>query len=763
MATTIDNYKIKIDVEGTEKIKAASDKIGGLATAILGVGVIAFINEVLKLADSISDLAKATGMSIGSIARFQAAMQQAGGSADNASKMIAAFFNKVDDAAKGIDTAQRALGNLGITFQDLQNLSEQALFDKAIHSLAQMEAGAKRTALGMDVFGKSFKDIDPKELDRILATGSFDELQKAIEHSAELNDKLERSFFNLKLAAMEAIDKILSLFEPIVGKVSDTTNELEKARKVIQAVEIALAAAFGLKAIAMVVDMTQAILKLAAAMKAAEVSSMGFGSKLGLLGKIGVGIGLLTYAGGLNAGEDEELDRLRKIREEKEKAANETKKAIVPQRQVQLYTEEELRSRHQALVTAQQQTLELRNQDLQARKYLQTVISTIGMDTDKAARITTNAQLEQEANNKVLMLKKQIAEEEAKGYMVMGQRKGVNEGVVSEYKKQITEVQSNLSEVKKLKDEEFTRTENLARQRLEIARQADEMSRMADLVSVDRQASNNAMVISGAATEEQVRRLNELDSLETEYNRKRLSMQKDYSLATTQSARDDIKKRMSDEETYYNWSRQQLEEKYRQEDELRKSSAAGARAAFEQIARSMDPYQVAQQKTNALWDNMTRAIDNFVDNGKLSFEDFATSVIKDLIKIELKASAMNLWQIMKGAAGGGGGGGGGGFLGDLISTGLGFLGFATGGSPPLDRPSIVGEKGPELFIPRTAGTIVPNNAMGGTPVQNTYVTNNISAIDGASVARLFTQNRHLLLGTVEQAKKELPMNLVRGR
>jgi len=39
-----------------------------------------------------------------------------------------------------------------------------------------------------------------------------------------------------------------------------------------------------------------------------------------------------------------------------------------------------------------------------------------------------------------------------------------------------------------------------------------------------------------------------------------------------------------------------------------------------------------------------------------------------------------------------------------------FLGFAGGGSPPVGVPSIVGERGPELFVPRGAGTIVPNGA-----------------------------------------------------
>jgi hypothetical protein len=47
---------------------------------------------------------------------------------------------------------------------------------------------------------------------------------------------------------------------------------------------------------------------------------------------------------------------------------------------------------------------------------------------------------------------------------------------------------------------------------------------------------------------------------------------------------------------------------------------------------------------------------------------------------------------------------------------LGLLGFADGGRPPVGRPSIVGERGPELFVPDRAGTIVPNHAMGGASV-----------------------------------------------
>jgi len=46
-------------------------------------------------------------------------------------------------------------------------------------------------------------------------------------------------------------------------------------------------------------------------------------------------------------------------------------------------------------------------------------------------------------------------------------------------------------------------------------------------------------------------------------------------------------------------------------------------------------------------------------------------------------------------------------------SGFKFPGFASGGRPPVGKPSIVGEKGPELFVPRQSGTIIPNDQLGG--------------------------------------------------
>ena len=63
----------------------------------------------------------------------------------------------------------------------------------------------------------------------------------------------------------------------------------------------------------------------------------------------------------------------------------------------------------------------------------------------------------------------------------------------------------------------------------------------------------------------------------------------------------------------------------------------------------------------------------------------------------------------------------------LKGTGLGIFsnltGFAAGGRPPVGRPSLVGEKGPEIFVPSTAGTIIPNDKIGGGGMTNNIVVN----------------------------------------
>ena len=59
-------------------------------------------------------------------------------------------------------------------------------------------------------------------------------------------------------------------------------------------------------------------------------------------------------------------------------------------------------------------------------------------------------------------------------------------------------------------------------------------------------------------------------------------------------------------------------------------------------------------------------------------------------------------------------------------------GRASGGPVRVGNPYIVGERGPELFVPGASGSIIPNHGMGGGAVYNITVN---GAVDPVSTAR----------------------------
>lgn len=158
---------------------------------------------------------------------------------------------------------------------------------------------------------------------------------------------------------------------------------------------------------------------------------------------------------------------------------------------------------------------------------------------------------------------------------------------------------------------------------------------------------------------------------------------------------------------------------------------------------------------DSLMGNMESAIDRFVKTGKLGFKDLAKSIIQDMIAIQMKAAASNFLSSMFGAMFG--------MRANPYQPAAmtGVPGYADGGSPAVGQPSIVGERGPELFVPRTAGNIIPNHAlssMGGT----TMVTNNyINAIDTKSFEDRLLASPNAVWAANQYAGKSLAVN--RGR
>ena len=734
---TIDNYKIQVDVQGQQAVDKLKNSLGGLGTAIAGIGFAAFTNSVLQMADAVSDLAAATGLSIGNIAAFGGALGQAGGKAEDAGKMIGKFFQTLDDAAGGSDKAQEALQRVGIKLSDLTKLSEGELLNEAIRKLGEMEAGAKRTALGVEIFGKAFKGIDPKVLSEAFATGDFSKAEQAMQRMGNLADSLAANFYTLQMAGAQVFSQMATAIEPFIGKVEDGRLSLEQAEKIIKAVGVAIGLAFGAKVVASIIQIVTVVKALTTALKGTVIVQTALTALSGPKGWAMIAGGVIATTAaiyGLNKALEGTNDELEKTTgggtpdsgKKKGPAFSEVKMSAKD------------KAAQQAAVAAMGVTAQMRLQNEEANKLRQITIDTIGMESNFAGLIKNNAQARATASNDILDLENKIRLEKQKG-------EDSNPKVIAELQKQIILKKDQLAATLNLNRAEYDRLQAVQKFTTSVNTDAMLASRQADLDLMRQQIE-----FGTAITLEDQTQL-KLMALQTEETKKRIDLEKELTLARAagnQIAIDDVNKRMAADIGYYENRRKLIEQDAAAQIANRENVAMGVNRAMEQIARSMDPIKLAEEATLGLFSKMNDAITQLVTTGKVSFGELARSFGQMILQMMLKQ------QAAKAASAAGG----------FLTSLFGDLFKAEGGPVKGNQPYIVGEKGPELFVPPGAGKIIPNNQMGtkgvatgavNAPVTNTYITNNISALDSRSVAQLFAENRRTLFGSVQMAQKEL--------
>jgi tape measure domain-containing protein len=140
--------------------------------------------------------------------------------------------------------------------------------------------------------------------------------------------------------------------------------------------------------------------------------------------------------------------------------------------------------------------------------------------------------------------------------------------------------------------------------------------------------------------------------------------------------------------------------------------------------------RVSQGIGDAVGNSLTKGIQGLVEGTTTAqqvFSDFLKSIgdilMQEGTKMIATYTAIAIAKSLAGLFGGGGsaiGGGstyGGAASSSIFSAGTGTAfggmsipGFAAGGNPPIGKASLVGEKGPELFVPRASGTILPADA-----------------------------------------------------
>jgi hypothetical protein len=143
--------------------------------------------------------------------------------------------------------------------------------------------------------------------------------------------------------------------------------------------------------------------------------------------------------------------------------------------------------------------------------------------------------------------------------------------------------------------------------------------------------------------------------------------------------------------------------------------------------------RVSQGIGDAVGNSLTKGIQGLIEGTATAqqvFADFLKTVgdilmqegakmIATYMAIAAAQALANLFSPVKGAIGGGdafGAAASSSTFSAGTSTAFGGMsipGFAAGGNPPIGKASLVGEKGPELFVPSAAGTIIPAGPTAG--------------------------------------------------
>jgi lambda family phage tail tape measure protein len=187
------------------------------------------------------------------------------------------------------------------------------------------------------------------------------------------------------------------------------------------------------------------------------------------------------------------------------------------------------------------------------------------------------------------------------------------------------------------------------------------------------------------------------------------------------------------------------EKSYRQYIENSTNAAQQGQQAFETLSRGFED----------AFTRMFRSGEASFKNLKSGFKDLANSMIADFVRIQAQSAFKSIF----GAIFGGGVGSitaapsNGMFGGSL----LGLPGYASGGNISAGQLSMVGERGPELFLPKQAGTIIPNNMLGGGQTNNTAVTYNIQAVDASSFRSMLARDPEFIHNVAEQGRRQLPI------
>lgn len=719
-----------------KKLYDFSVKAAGVAKDALlasGAAFAAATYNAMQFADAIADVAKANDVSIASILKLNNALANSGGEAENAGKLLSGFTNFMDKAAAGSFEAQKSLQMAGVSLKDLANLGTEDLFAKTVQGIAAIEDPLTRNAKAMEVFGKAAKGVDFVGLAEEMrkASTATDEQAIAIQAAADAYDLIKQRGRDFQLAFTSEIGPSLllateyfldlgneinktgglwkSVFDTVAYQAASLVHEIKDLISVFIAWDAVLNAFFEARW-----GEIDGIVSRRYAERASEEAKLeAFRQKL-------EGI-----QGGVKEGERGSWDDGPK----KKGTADGSKRLVTPgiDREAERARKESERDAERARKEAAQDYKRM------AAEYVK------GID-EMIAREKELADIEAKRAEDYKAAMKEMAQQQADYYAQKVAADEADAAALAALEISRADARKNLTAQQDLQALELERAHELfileanAAQLLpeKLAMERDYLqirNRHLDAVKAisENRALDDAARIAALATEEEL-------------------MKRQLELVTERYR---INKDITDQQ---------------------KTFSAGWKRAFDSYVKNADDAgRQGEQAFQIFTDNVGRSIDELVDKGETSFERLTAAIINDMTKIYLKQQMMKAVGELPGIGAGIGGlfkglFGGGVDLSTGGGTSSGWMGFADGGSPPVGVPSIVGERGPEIFVPKESGMVIPNHAIGdtmGSQPQNVYngpYIAQLSAIDTQSGLQFLAKNKQGVWAANQSANRSIPMS-----
>jgi lambda family phage tail tape measure protein len=782
-------YKVSVDTKQAQKSLDNLDKsIGGLKSALAGLAIGSFIANTYRTAQAVNDLSEQTGFAVQTILGLNKAFIENGSDAQGAASAILKLTQNVGEALNKNENLKNSFDEVGVSLDDLKKLSTEEIFLKTVDGLGKITDISKQARLSIDLLGKNArvnfaglaKDTRPAiqgSLEQARATIEADRAAKSFQRAVKnVGDELLKvlkplnTFIgDLKLsgeAVKGFIDRAVAIgtliltftaLGKIIGGIRTAITLLTTSWTAFVAVLLAIPRTIGI-----IVYAFQRLFGIIVPKNPKKSILQILSDQFPIVGKqVGELITAFGILGGVIAGAfsfinpKPLLDGLKSIGQaleiipnNAEASANAIKRMNEESFEAHQRSNRLKEDEREYISAVQEKIAAIRQVGIAYQKQNNEIIKAVENEEKYLSLSNDQVELLRQLEDFTLRYKAQLADLEAQRSKLTAaqkeERQAINDTIATTFKAFLADekvLQSKIESLQKARQAQ----EDLARSVEDTSRELQKLSALADL-----QEELSLIGLYGDELEKQTR-LNEI-------NRNLRQEQQQLGIELLRLDRD----RTKIGELNYNAERQRIikqmadavelseariatfEEEQKRKTELENSYYEGAKRALQDMAEQMKPLTVAQDAVKRGFDALGDAIDDFVETGKFSFKQFAASVIADIAKIVAKALVL---QAIK-----------------TIFGGFGIPGLAEGGPAKAGKPYIVGEKGPELFVPKTSGTVVPNNAMKNgvatgavnAPVTNNYNTYNINAVDAKSVAQLFAENRKVLLGTVKMAERELP-------